>query len=87
MRLMLDRFGRIVIPKSIRDEFQLRPGDELEIEKDVQGIVIRPVENSDALKEEDGLLIFTGEPLVDLKNCVAESRKGRLRKVGGRSGS
>jgi len=30
MRLMLDRFGRIVIPKSIRDEFQLRPGDELE---------------------------------------------------------
>ncbi len=82
MQLTLDKFGRVVIPKAIRDDFHLRPGDVLEVEEEDQCIVLRPVEGESALKEVDGLLVFTGEPVGDTTNCVAESRQERLRKLG-----
>ena len=83
MQLTLDKFGRIVIPKAIRDDLDLQPGDVLDIEEEARCIVLRPADGGGALKEEDGLLVFTGESVGDLRNCVSEDRERRLRKVGG----
>jgi AbrB family looped-hinge helix DNA binding protein len=40
VRVTIDRSGRIVIPKQIRDELRLQPGDELELTV-IEGEVIR----------------------------------------------
>lgn len=43
MKLTLDKFGRVVIPKSIRDRLGLRPGTTLELDQSSEdSIVLRP---------------------------------------------
>ncbi len=44
MQLTLDRMSRIVVPKAIRDRFALKPGDDLELTLEADGIRLRPVE-------------------------------------------
>lgn len=41
-RLTIDADGRIVIPKPLRDEFDLAPGDTLEMETTGENITLRP---------------------------------------------
>lgn len=57
MRTTIDRGGRIVIPKDIRDEIGLHPGDEVEIElRGTTVEVVRPTGHA-RLVEHDGLLV------------------------------
>ena len=44
MEATLDRFGRIVIPKKMREYFNLRPGSPVRIEEGQDGILLKPVE-------------------------------------------
>jgi AbrB family looped-hinge helix DNA binding protein len=39
----LDKAGRVVLPKPVRDEMQLRAGDSLELESSEDRIVLRRV--------------------------------------------
>ena len=41
METTLDKFGRIVIPKEIRDDFNLKPGSQIRIEESEQAIIIK----------------------------------------------
>jgi AbrB family looped-hinge helix DNA binding protein len=43
MRTTIDRVGRVVVPKSIRDRLQLRGGDALEVVERDGAIELRPV--------------------------------------------
>ncbi len=40
--LTLDKAGRVVLPKPVRDDMQLRAGDSLELESSEDSIVLRP---------------------------------------------
>ncbi len=63
-RLTVDRAGRVVLPKPVRDELQLSPGDSLELESSEQEIVLRPVRGNGPLHKKCGVWVFrTGEPL------------------------
>lgn len=63
-RLTLDKAGRIVIPKSVRDELQLGHGDALELEFVGEEITLRPVRGTVPLTKERGVWVFrTGQPL------------------------
>ena len=42
-KLTLDKAGRVVIPKRLRDKFHLAAGDALELESAGEEIVLRPV--------------------------------------------
>ena len=42
-RLTLDSAGRVVIPKGLREELHLQPGDELDLETAGEQITLRPV--------------------------------------------
>ena len=42
METTLDKFGRIVIPKEIRDDFNLKPGSQIRIEESEQTIILKP---------------------------------------------
>jgi AbrB family looped-hinge helix DNA binding protein len=63
-RLTMDKAGRIVIPKSLRDELRLEPGDDLEMESAGEKITLRPVRGTGPLTKEHGVWVFrTGQPM------------------------
>jgi AbrB family looped-hinge helix DNA binding protein len=77
----LDRFGRIVIPKEVRDELGLRPGITLRIEERENEIRLRPLREDSLTQERDGVLVFSGEATGDLVLAVGGSREARLRRL------
>ena len=64
MRLVIDKAGRVVIPKPLREELHLQPGDSLEIESSGEQITLRPVRGTGPLTKEHGVWVFrAGQPL------------------------
>jgi AbrB family looped-hinge helix DNA binding protein len=60
----LDKAGRVAIPKALRDELELAPGDILELENQGGMIMLRPARKSSALTREKSVWVFRdGEPL------------------------
>ncbi len=63
-RITIDKAGRIVIPKPLREELRLEPGDALEMESAGEQIMLRPVRGTSPLTKEHGVWVFrTGQPL------------------------
>lgn len=63
-RLTIDRAGRVVIPKTLREALHLQPGDALEMESAGEQITLRPVRGTGPLMKEHGVWVFhTGQPL------------------------
>jgi AbrB family looped-hinge helix DNA binding protein len=81
MKTTLDRFGRVVVPKDIRDRLGLKPGAEIEINEQKNEVVLKLVEHGTPLKLEEGVLVFTGTATGDLMEAVRTHREGRLLKV------
>ena len=54
----LDKAGRVVIPKALRDELRLAPGDTLALESDGERVTLRPVRSASALRKEQGIWVF-----------------------------
>ena len=64
IRLTIDKAGRVVIPKPLREELRLEPGDSLEVERAGEQITLRPVRGTGPLTKEHGVWVFhSGEPL------------------------
>jgi AbrB family looped-hinge helix DNA binding protein len=62
--LTVDKAGRVVLPKPVRDEMQLRAGDSLELESSEDRIVLRPRRGGVGLHKKQGIWVFgTGEPI------------------------
>jgi len=63
-KLSMDRAGRVVLPKAVRDRLHLEPGESLEMESFEDHIVLRPVRGHGAMRKERGVWVFdSGEPL------------------------
>ncbi len=75
----VDRFGRVVIPKPVRDELGLDPGTVLEIEPAAHGVVLRVRREERDLVRENGVLVFTGKAVGDLEAAVERQRRQRAR--------
>lgn len=56
MRLVIDKAGRAVIPKSLRDELHLEAGDSLEMVSAGEQITLRPVRGTGPLTKRTGRL-------------------------------
>jgi AbrB family looped-hinge helix DNA binding protein len=56
MRTTIDKAGRLVIPKPLRDHVGLRPG-EVEVTVDGTGLRVEPLAD-DSLDERDGRLVI-----------------------------
>jgi AbrB family looped-hinge helix DNA binding protein len=54
----IDNAGRVVIPKTLRDELRLAPGDTLALESDGERVTLRPVRSTSALRKEQGIWVF-----------------------------
>ena len=62
MNLAVDKFGRIVLPKRLRERLHLVPGTGLTIEELPDGVVLRTIRKQPSLINLDGLLVHTGKP-------------------------
>ena len=78
MQLTLDRFGRMVLPKSLRDDLGISQGDQLDVDERDGGVWLRPVRMQDPVTRKDGLLVFTGEATGDLEKSLHAHRRERI---------
>jgi AbrB family looped-hinge helix DNA binding protein len=63
-RLTLNKDGRIVLPKPVREKLQLAPGDELQLECLDDLITLRPLRGPAQLRKKRGVWVFhCGGPL------------------------
>lgn len=65
MKVTIDSVGRIVVPKSLRDEFGLEAGSTLDISRYGAGLQLVPSGRTARLVEESGTLVATGETTID----------------------
>jgi len=78
--LVIDKAGRVVIPKPLREELHLEPGDSLEMESVGEQITLRPVRGTGPLTKEHGVWVFhSGELLPasatnDMLELIREER-------------
>lgn len=66
MRTTIDKAGRLVIPRVLRERIGLTDGGEVQVELDGAGVRVDPVSTGE-LVEEDGFLVIppTGKPVTD----------------------
>jgi AbrB family looped-hinge helix DNA binding protein len=66
-RLTIDKAGRIVLPKPLRDELRLEAGDTLELESSGEEITLRPARGNTQLRKKHGVWVYrAGEPLTQV---------------------
>ena len=80
MRTTIDKAGRLVIPRSLRDRIVLAAGGEVELELDGATVRIEPVSGSD-LREHGGLMVIpaTGTRITGaaVRELIDADRHGR----------
>jgi AbrB family looped-hinge helix DNA binding protein len=86
MQVTIDKAGRVLVPKPIRDRFGLREDCQLELEEGAEGIVLKPVASRPRLERRpSGRLVFTSQvqPDIDWDHLIQDMREERIRKIGG----
>ena len=61
MTVKIDKAGRIVLPKPVRERFHLREGSELELEERSDGLTLRPVEQRPSMVRKNGIWVHLGK--------------------------
>ncbi|MFW5876689.1 MAG: AbrB/MazE/SpoVT family DNA-binding domain-containing protein [Myxococcota bacterium] len=82
--ITIDKAGRLVLPKALRDRFRLRPGSRLEIAVRDDHLELRPVDQQPALVKVEGWWVHQGMPDDEeaLLNAVERNREERLEDLG-----
>jgi len=79
----IDRTGRIVLPKRLRERFRLQGGDALTLEVKGDAIQLRPKKAKARLELTNGVLVLVSTtPLPEGRDLVSESRNERLDELG-----
>jgi AbrB family looped-hinge helix DNA binding protein len=60
MNVKIDKAGRIILPKPVRDRFHLRQGSDLEIEERIEGVLLKPVDRRPSMVQENGIWVHLG---------------------------
>ena len=82
--LRIDKTGRILLPRSVRDELQVGPGDSLELESSEERIVLRPARSNVRTRKKQGTwMLHGGVPLSSgiVKETIRNVRVERERKI------
>lgn len=83
METRLDKFGRIVIPKSVRDHLGLSTGAVLYVEEQNHDIILKIADHHAPLKVQDGITVYTAKSVDDIEKTQEKERDERLDKLGG----
>jgi AbrB family looped-hinge helix DNA binding protein len=80
--IQIDKAGRVVLPKPLRDQFNLLPGDKLRLSVDGKSIKLEPTDAAGTLARKGSVLVFRGaflEPITtaNVDQLLGEMRDGR----------
>ncbi|MDB6040601.1 MAG: hypothetical protein JWM99_4442 [Verrucomicrobiales bacterium] len=84
--IQIDRSGRLVLPKALRERFRLECGDRISVEVKGDAIELRPRKQAHSLKRINGVLVFSSESLPADRDFVAEDREDRIQELLRRGG-
>jgi len=76
----MDKAGRVIIPKPLRQTLRLNPGDSLKLDCSGEAITLRPYRLEVPLKKELGIWVFrSGEAVknVSLTALIDQARDER----------
>lgn len=79
MLVALDKFGRMVLPKAMRNAMGLKPGDQFEAVGEADRIILRPLHGEPPVRSQGGVLVFAGRCEGELDKAVADLRDERLK--------
>src|ERR1700730_5721369 len=85
MILRVDKAGRVILPKPVRDRLGLHAGSDLELLETPDGVVLRPADRRPSLVKKGSFWVHTGEIPTgyEIVNAVDEDREERMRKAWG----
>lgn len=80
MRLSVDKAGRVLLPKPLRDRFRLGVGSQLEVEVHEDHLRLVPIGHGPAVSQENGWWVHQGvpDPGADLAEAIAGHRDQRI---------
>ncbi|MBN2710652.1 MAG: AbrB/MazE/SpoVT family DNA-binding domain-containing protein [Calditrichaceae bacterium] len=81
MLTTLDKFGRILIPKKIREHLGITSNSSLNVIEDGDRVVIERIKEEEPVIEKEGILVFTGKLSGDLQNLINTDRYRRANKL------
>lgn len=82
-RLSLDKAGRVVIPKPMREALGLRPGDALIVEGSGESITLKPARDESAVRRERGHWVYHGAlpKHFSITDAIRTDREERIRRL------
>jgi AbrB family looped-hinge helix DNA binding protein len=73
-KITVDKAGRVILPKRLRDELHISAGDSLQLESEGERINLRPIRRQAALKKE-----FGASTDVSITDLIDRDRGKRIR--------
>lgn len=82
MIVTIDRAGRLVVPKQLRERFNLVAGSELEIDATGDGLKLRKIGATPSLIRKRGVLVHHGDTrsAIDIGEFVRAEREAHIRR-------
>jgi AbrB family looped-hinge helix DNA binding protein len=83
MELRIDKAGRIVVPKPLRERLGFKPDTELEAIEQPEGVLLKRVEQRPSMVKVDGLWVHQGsaEPGANWERILEDVRQERIESV------
>ena len=83
MELRIDKAGRIVVPKPLRERLGFKPDTELEAIEQPEGVLLKRVQQRPSMVKVDGLWVHQGsaEPGANWERILEDVREERIESV------
>jgi AbrB family looped-hinge helix DNA binding protein len=83
MELRIDKAGRIVVPKTLRERLGFKPDTELEAVEQPDGVLLKRVGQQPSMVKVDGLWVHQGraEPGANWHGLLEDVREERIESV------
>jgi AbrB family looped-hinge helix DNA binding protein len=83
MEIRIDKAGRIVVPKPLRERLGFKPDTELEAIEQPEGVLLKRVEERPSMVKVDGLWVHQGtaEPGANWEHILEDTREERTQSV------
>ena len=79
-KISIDKAGRVVLPKALREKMHVEAGDDFLVEAEGDRITLRPIRQEAPLKKELGVWVYQGESSnKSIPELIEAEREKRVR--------
>jgi AbrB family looped-hinge helix DNA binding protein len=80
--IQIDKSGRVVLPKPLREKLNLEAGDKLRLSVEGNSIKLEPTDAGGKLARKGSVLVFVGEFAEPITTAMVENLLSEEREVG-----